>query len=128
MNEPQRYAVSGNYAQMIELTDGNYVRWNDYERLKSDLERVRKHRDTLVDRLDKALEDVHRSQFGHGKWQLISTAFLSREDWMLGYYTTEHGESLVDVIFRWSDGTFTDSSDAKVKPTHWMPLPKPPTA
>ncbi len=61
------------------------------------------------------------------QWRPIETAPKGCNVWVLAFFETEHGEKMVDCVSQWEDGSWTTTWDLKVNPTHWMPLPQPPT-
>ena len=61
MSEPKRYAIRGFSAALVEEENGAFVRYEDYARLKAEVERLR-----LIG--DEIIMDVYRSECLTDKW------------------------------------------------------------
>jgi hypothetical protein len=55
MSEPKRYSIVADYqapwAKMHEFNAGGWVKWEDYARLKADVERLTKAGDAMAEEL-----------------------------------------------------------------------------
>jgi hypothetical protein len=60
-------APNGGVAQMLCRPEGQWVSWSEYDKLKAEVERLRKHRNTLIELLDKAIEDLNAAKEGKTK-------------------------------------------------------------
>ena len=49
MSDPKRYAIRGFSAALVEEDNGVFVRYEDYARLKAEVERLTKAGDTMAD-------------------------------------------------------------------------------
>ena len=52
MSEPKRYALMGNPWEMVEHKNGNLVSYEDYARLKAEVERLTKAGDDMAKVID----------------------------------------------------------------------------
>jgi hypothetical protein len=48
MSEPKRYAIRGFSAALVEEDNGVFIRYEDYARLKAEVERLRKAGDRMA--------------------------------------------------------------------------------
>ena len=69
MSEPKRYGIDPKYCSIEEFEDGQYVSYEDYARLKAE-----------VERLTKAGDELHAFLINYIVESRISSAYLNKLD------------------------------------------------
>jgi hypothetical protein len=143
-NEPTRHSVDrhlccGYDGYMKPFESGDWVRYDDYRLLKQEVERLQNNCDYLDQKLDEEIDKCARlaghisKLLAHQEWQPISTykggnwAYLFVPlDNIPGNYTIVEACYMVGLQKWWVRSWKGTDRDAKINPTHWMPLFLPP--
>lgn len=104
MSEPTRYEAMG--LEVIATPTGEFVLWEDYARLNAELASL-------------------RSQFANSEWQPIETA-PKDGTWIMCKVEPAHHGWEDCIVLRYRGDEWGRPGMVGYKPTHWMPLPKPP--
>lgn len=138
MNNPKRYRLE-DYDQLPFVDEnGEFVRWEDYQALLAAYE-ANKYIDVLATvSTGKSLLAGVFSQFANSGWQPIETA--PKDGTKVLVYDESYGlpqkawfgkDHFKEEYEGWLFGDGDDYSCGlyftPIEPTHWMPLPKPPT-
>lgn len=137
--QPDRHLCCGYDGFMKPFSGGDWVRYEDYKQLKSEVERLENNCDYLDKKLDEEIEKSAQlaghinKLLAHQEWKPISTykggnwAYLFVPlDNIPGNYIIVEGCFMVGLKKWWVRSWQGTDQDAYIKPTHWMPLFVPP--